>query len=345
MRPAAAVTDSFVPGAPRDYEAYGLFVRSSIPLPFAPVHRTGEPDVAVRIGATPAALSPPVVKHTFRELAPRGFLDMDPPDAMVRAGAAPAALPLSAVKHTRELAPGAFLLTVDDVARYLVTNGRDVLVEPCGGSGHVLGGFLTGSVFAALLQQRGVVTLHASAIGTEAGAVLFTGRKGVGKSSLLGAFVRRGYAMLADDVTGVVLDAAGRPVALPAFPSMNLWADTLRALGWQGRRKVRPELEKYTVPVDRFRTAPLAVRAVFALEVRDRDGIEVRPVPAADALLQHWKSIYRERVMRGLGQLPVFFRTIAAMARRVPVMRVARPAHPFRLDETADRIEKHLRKG
>ena len=81
--------------------------------------------------------------------------------------------------------------------------------------------------------------------------MLFTGRPEIGKSSLLGAFVRRGYAMLADDVVGVVLDAAGRAVALPAFPSMKLWADTLQALAWQGQERVRPELEKYIRAVPR----------------------------------------------------------------------------------------------
>ena len=231
---------------------------------------------------------------------------------------------------------------MDGVARFLVTNGRDVLVEPCGENDHDLGVFLTGSVFAALLQQRGVVTLHASAVETEAGAVLFTGRPETGKSSLLGAFVRRGYAMLADDVTGVVLDAAGRAVALPAFPSMKLWGDALQALAWQGQERARPELEKYIVPIERFRAAPLAARAVFSLEVHDRDGIEVRPVQADDIIRWHRKSIYRKRVMRGLGQRPAFLRTIAAMARSVPVVRVARPAHPFRLDEMADRIDEYL---
>ena len=300
---------------PRDYEAYGLSVRSPIPLPLfisLPAHRADEPDVTVRIGATPTALPSPIVKQRHREIA-----------------------------------PGALLLTVDDVARFLVTNGRDVLVEPRGGSDHDLGVVLGGLLFAVLLQQRGVVTFHASAIETEAGAVLFAGRSGLGKSSLLGAFVRRGYAMLADDVTGVVLDAAGRAVALPAFPSMKLWADALQELAWQGpvREKVRPGLEKRRVPVERFRAVPLAVRTVCVLEIHDRDGIEVRPVQAADSSWWLWESVYRKRPVCGLGQLPAFFRTITAMARRVTVVRVARSAHPFRLDALADRIEEHLRKG
>ena len=168
---------------------------------------------------------------------------------------------------------------------------------------------------------------------------MFAGRSGIGKSSLLGVFVQRGYAMLADDVTGVVLDAAGRAVALPAFPSMKLRADALQELAWQG-----PVREKM-VPVERFRAVPLAVRTVCVLEVHDQDCIEVRPAQAADSLGWLWSSVCRKRPARRLGQLPAFFRTVIAMVRRVPVVHVTRPAHPFRLDALADRIEEHLRKG
>ena len=92
--------------------------------------------------------------------------------------------------------------------------------------------------------------------------------------------------MLADDVTGVVLDASGRAVALSAFPGTRLWADTLDALGWQGwkRKKVREDEEEYLVPVAQFRDAPLAVGAVCMLESRPQEGIEIETVPTDDAL-------------------------------------------------------------
>ena len=208
-----------------DYRAYGLWVRSPIALPFirVPVPPAGEPDVTVRIGVTPEALPAPVESH-----------------------------------GPWETAPGAYLRSVRDGVRFLVTGGRDILVELRGSSDDVVGLFLTGSVFAALLQQRGVALLHAGAIETDSGAVLFAGDPGTGKSSLLAALVERGYAMLADDVTGVVPDAGGGAVALSAFPRMKLWADTLNELAWQerARGKVREGWEKYLVPVERFRTTP-----------------------------------------------------------------------------------------
>ena len=298
-----------------DYTAYGLHVRSPFPLPF---------------------------------FAPRSGLPHREPDVTIRIGAAPASLPAPADRHGLwESAPGTFLLDVPGVARYLVTDGRGILVEPHGGSDREVGVFLTGPVFAALLQQRGVVTFHAGAVGIGAGAVLFAGRPGTGKSSLIAALVERGYAMLADDVTGVVLDGDGCPVALPAFPCLRLWANVLDELAWPGQPlgRVRPELEKHLAPVERFHPAPLAVRAVCRLTSRHEDGIGIETLPAAGAWGWLLRSTYRGKFLHGLGQLPTQFRILTGLARRVPVMHVSWPSRPppFRIDALADRIEEQLR--
>lgn len=297
--------------APYRYTAYGLRIRSALALPFLPDSGTEEPDVTVRLGAVPPALPAPAGRSRIWESA-----------------------------------PGAFLLNVDRVARYLVTDGRDIVVEPAAGADvHEAGVFLTSSVFAALLQQRGILTLHASAIETETGAVLFLGCSGHGKSALLAAMLDRGYAMLADDVTGVVLDAGGHPVALSAFPTTRLWADVVDELGWRQRTqgKVRAALEKYLVPVERFRAAPLVVRAAFVLAPRNRDGIEIETQDVAAAFRSYWRHTYREKFLHGLGRQPAHFRAVSAMAKRVPVTRVTRPAWPHRLAKLAERVEAHLR--
>ena len=301
-----------------DYTAYGLHVRSPIALPFAPrpARPAGAPDVAVRFGPTPAALPAP---------------------ARVR----------KKVGIRWEAASGAFLMNVDGAARYLVSDGRDILVELCGGSDSEIVGSLTGPVFAALLQQREVMTFHASAIETRAGAVLFAGCSGAGKSSLIAALGEHGYAMLADDMTGVVPDAAGRLVVLAAFPVTRLWPDAVHALGWKDRTRgrVHEAMEKYLVPVERFCASPQVVRAVCVLASHDRDGIEVGPLRASAAFRQMMRLTYRRAFLDGLGQRPAHVRTVVAMAKRVPVVRVVRPAHPFLLDALADRIEELLAGG
>ena len=299
----------------RDYRAYGLWVRSAIALPFAPVPvpPAGAPDVTVRIGPIPG---------TPRRLAER------PGETC-----------------PWEATPGRFLLNVRGVARFLVTGGRDVRVEPRGGGDHEMGIVLASRVLGALLQQRGVITFHASAVETDAGAVLFMGSSGSGKSSLLAALVERGYAMLADNVAGVVPDAGGGVVALSAFPCAQLRADALDALGWWGRARgaMREGLERYLVAVDRFRDAPQAVGAVCVLGVHRREAVEVETAPAADAFEWLCRYTYRKEYIDGLGQRPAHFRTVVALAGRVPVLRVTRPAHRLPFGALADRIEEWLR--
>ena len=295
--------------AETDYLAYGLRFRSPLVLPFRAVAPGAAPDVTVRVGPVPAALPAPARRSALWETA-----------------------------------PGAFLLGVEGVARYLVTDGRDILVEPAAGvRDHDVSVFLVGSVLGALLQQRGVLPLHASAVSTDDGAVLFLGSSGAGKSALLAALSARGYAMLADDVTGVVLDADGRPTALSAASNARLWADTLDALGWRERvsARVRNEIEKYVVSVARFRRDPQAVCAAYVLLGHNRDSIEIAPVGAAGAFRRYLQYTYRARFARGMGRQAAHFHLVAALAQQVPVATVIRPVHPLRLDALAARIEAH----
>ena len=135
-----------------DYTAYGLHIRSAVALPFAhwPGSAAEAPDVVIGFAKTPTALSAPVDRI--------GKL------------------------HPRELAPGAFLLTVAGRVRFHVIDGREIRIEPLGGGIHDVRAFLTGPVLAALLKQHGVAAFHASAVATKDGAILFLGKGGSGKS-------------------------------------------------------------------------------------------------------------------------------------------------------------------
>ena len=181
----------------RCYRAHGLRIRSALALPFDPLSDTeateGTADVTVRFGPVPGTL-------------PAGA------GRLVRT-------------DMWQARPGVFLMQMEGVARYLIADGRDVRIEPLGGGHADIASFLVG-MWAVLLQQRGVATLHAAAVRTPAGAVLLLGRSGSGKSSLAAALVERGHALLADDVTGLML-RDGQVVALPSFASMRLWKQTL----------------------------------------------------------------------------------------------------------------------
>ena len=310
-----------------DYLAHGLRIRSSIALPLRAAPSPGEErspclgarnrtgaDVTVRIGATPARLPNPAADG--RRQGNRAW----------------------------EAAPGALLMTVDDQARYQVTDGRDVVVEPLGGSEREMGAFLIGPPFAALLQQRGLTTLQAGAVEAEAGAALFAGDPNAGKSTLLGALAERGYALLSDGFTAVGANADGRFVALPASTCVRLRVDSLETLGRRPRtlEKVHEHSDKHLLPAVRLCTGPTAVRAVYVLEPHHRADVEIRQMSwtrAHDALLRH---TYRKRFLSGVERLEAHFRTIREMAGQAPVFLVRCPASSFRLHALTERIAAHL---
>ena len=299
------------------YHAYGLRIHSDVALPFVPC-------------PTPPASAP---------------------DVVVRLGIVPVTLPGGLGNLTRtplwQARTGAFLMHIEGVVRYLVTGGRHVLIEPFGGDDACIADVVAGSVFTFVLQQRGVVTLHAAAVATEAGALLLCGPGGIGKSSLAAALVERGYPLLSDNVAGVVRDVGGRAIALPAFPRQRLSAHVVDEMHWRDRvqPRVRQEMEKYWIPAQRACAVPLLVRAAFVLTASDRPDIGTEPVPPGRAFWLLWNNTHRRRAMGAMGQRHAHFRALTEMARHVPVALVRRPRSPFLLDALADHIDALLREA
>ena len=304
------------------YQAYRLAIHADLPLPeFLP--------------AVPAA---------------EGAAAEAPPDVVVRFGAVPATLEGATGKGVLyQATSNRFLLAMDGVARYLVQDGREIVIEPSPASLESdVRVFLLGTCLGALLHQRGLLVLHAGAIHTEQGAVLFTGPSGSGKSTLIGELLRRGHTMMADDVCGVALDPAGAPLVLPGYPRTRLWADAAQELEHDISVMVRtrPTLEKYEHQVaEQFWDRPAPLLGIYLLTTVNRDELKLEPEPRLRTFRVMLQNTYRQKFLDGLQMRAVHFDLIAAVARQTGVTRVVRPAQPFRLRELADLIERDLARG
>src|SRR5438105_3551225 len=188
------------------YAVFGLRVASEIELPELP-RGTGRADVTIRRGPTPDLIADPVIEGVLYQAA-----------------------------------PGRLRLTVPNVATFLATDGTDVVVaaQPDATPEEVRL-FLYGSVLGAILQQRGILTLHASAVTDGDRAILFAGASGRGKSTLAAAFLDLGYQLLSDDVVAIRTDPDRAAMAAPAYPEIKLWTDSLEHLqiDADGLRRVR----------------------------------------------------------------------------------------------------------
>ncbi len=277
-----------------DYRAYGLNFNSDVELPWPAAAPGGEPDVAIRRGAVPPTLGSPVDE--------RGCW---------------------------QAKPGAYLLAVDGASRWLATEGgRQVRVAPASTGGDI-GVHLLDSVLAACLQMRGILTLHASAIATAEGAVLFVGSVGIGKSTLAAALVDRGYSLLADGIVGVVVDGGGMPMALGGFPLIRLWADAIDALdeswGQDAGAPIRPGIENYPVPARRFRAEACAVRTVYVLSSTADTEVVIEPLPPVRAVAALIRNTFRLRHLRGLGEQDNHLLAVAAVSRQAETAHLVRP--------------------
>ena len=294
------------------YTAYGLRFRSEVPLPHFGVAPAGKADVAVRRGAVPQALPNP-----------------------------------AQTSSRWEAARGDFLLRVDERLRYRVTEGRHVMVDSPNGADSLAAAYLMGTVCTALLQQRGLVTLHASAVCTERGAVLFLGKSGAGKSTLAAALAARGYPVLTDDVAALQTLPHGPPRVLSGYPNLRLWSDAFDRLDLpaESRNRVRDGLDKYLWPIDRFAMRPQTIRAAYVLQARETQTPKLNRVMPGKALRILWRHTHRRRIIEGMGGRDLHFQVLTELASNLPVTQIARPAGGEPPSRLADLIECHLSDG
>lgn len=290
------------------YRAYGLAILSDAPLPELVVYRD---DVS--------------------------------PQVRISAGRVATRLPgRTAGGVLFEVSPKKFLLQMEGVARYLVSDGTGITIDAAPGADEAsVRLFLWGSVFGALLHQRGILPLHASAIETPKGAVLFAGSSSRGKSALAAAFHARGYRVIADEICAIKAASAGSE-AVPAIPRLLLWPDVIdeSELWGPNVRQARANIRKYHVPLDAgFASAPSRIHAVYFLVATNRSEYEISPI-SGQAKFAHLTDLtFRWQFLSGMCDGNEHFRRVAAFARDIRMWRFGRPSSRP-LQETADFLEK-----
>lgn len=293
------------------YQAYGLIFCSDRELPELPVYNLlpdNQIDVHIRQGDVPEALDNPVSTGVLYEAS-----------------------------------ANTFLLKLQDIGHYLIRNGNEIIIQPAANAcPNDIRVFMLGSGFGALLHQRQMLVMHASAIHTDFGAVLFCGNSGVGKSTLLGEMLRRDYPMMVDDVCAVVLDDAEQPIVLPGYPRTRLWADSAAKLevDTDGLQKTRPTLDKFERQLpEQFYDQSAPMHRIYLLGTSNSDEIELTPLQAIDTFSTVLHNTYRNTFLDGLEMRGPHFSMVSKVATTVPVNRVVRPSAAFRLTELANLIE------
>jgi len=290
------------------YTSYGLTIQSPIPLPeLVPLIDRPESagaDVVIRIGQ----------------------VNKDGLDEGKQLG------PFLWVNHNT------LWLRVPDVARFLVRDGHEIVIDPEPGiDKDSIRVFLLGSAFGALLFQRGYLVMHGNAIRIGDQCLICVGHSGAGKSTLAAGFMQRGYEILADDVVPVNEDCH----ALPGFPRIKLWQDAADKLRIDTRelRRIRPEMEKYNRPVlNQFANKPLPVRWIYILGSHHAAEIKLEAIRGLHRFQPLRNNTYRVRFLDGMSLKAEHLKLCGKLAGKIHLSRVTRPEQGFELDALMDRI-------
>ena len=184
---------------------------------------------------------------------------------------------------------------IPEVARFLFSGGEEITVNPMPGVDEsLLQTTILGPALCLLLEQRGLLVLHASCINIDGYAVAFLGGSGWGKSTLATAFHRQGYDVLTDDVMPVKI-AAGQAIVLPSYPQFKVSPEALVSLGQDVERllPVYTNSQKLSYAFTKgFQENPLPLTKIYVLEKGNRHEIvPITPQETFSTLVCHTRTI------------------------------------------------------
>ena len=291
------------------FTAYGLSIRSTLPLPeLRPADPTyQQPDVVITQGALP---SPP-------------------------------ALPAGANYYVRPGKTSAYLAW-KGAGTFLVGDGCKIIYDSVSNaSPHKTRLLLLGVVLGILLHQRGHFTLHASAVALNDRAVGFIGWKGAGKSTTAAALQARGHTLLTDDVLALTAQSAENEwQVLPSFPQIKLRSDAAEKLGYDPGDLVPladvPD-KRGLHQMHTFAPKPLPLDRLYLLA--EGSTVSMDRVSGGEAFAALMSHTYAPRFLKSEASTPEHFDQCRSVAQHVPLYRLIRPKRLDALNAIVAAIE------
>lgn len=147
---------------------------------------------------------------------------------------------------------------------------------------------------------RGYFVLHASSCLVGETAIMLLGQSGAGKSTLASWFGAQGYPILTDDCLVLHRDPDhGGWAAMPSYPSVRLWPDSIHAIGVDpsGLREVAHYSTKRrtdeTQEMLHFAVEPVPLGGVFVLKTGDSGECLVERCSVSEAFAALSLGVFR----------------------------------------------------
>ncbi len=225
--------------------------------------------------------------------------------------------------HRLQLCRGGARLSWPEEVAIEIRSGRDILFDACSGlDQNVLRLVLLGPALSVLIEQRGLLPLHASAVRMKDRAVAFVGESGAGKSTLAAALLRRGHALITDNTLAVDDSTPSRVFPGPA--QMKLCADAAAHTGHDFGRlsPIEPGSPKRYAVAEPVPQLALELGTVYLLNRTHCTRSPISAVGAREALIRLYASSTGTAPWAGFEQRRRLFRQCERLVRTVRVRRL-----------------------
>jgi hypothetical protein len=289
------------------YSAYGLRIKSSLPIPeFVPAGTEEECGLVIQV-ESPARPVEVTDGHA-------GYL---------------------------KVAPEYAEYAMKGVGAFRIYKGREVTLQPDPGvDDQLIRLYIVGAIMAIVLYQRGFLVLHGSAVRIGNGVAAFVGQQGAGKSSVAAALCAQGHHLVSDDVTSI--DVSRHPFCVaPGYPQIKLDPKIASSLGFDSDRGIllHPSEEKrgWRVPHG-FPSTALPLKGVFLLSLGEM--LQIQPMRFQEAMVELVRHSLPTRWLHAGGEQ--HFSQCETLTKHVPFFRITRLDSVTHLPELAQSVVEHL---
>ena len=306
---------SNIKNLPYRYQAFGIHFASCIPCPQLKPS-TATPNVEIKAGTVPDCLA---------QIRKQGRRYQATDDEL--------------------------LLKIPDVAAYWVKGGESIVIDRAPQSDDAaVQLYLWGFSIGALLDQRGLLVLHGSAVVVQGSAVLFLGKSGAGKSTLATAFHKLGYWLAADDICAIEVTPE-HLMLHPSFPQVKLWDDACQKLdreqGFIHQKSIEPIYSrpgKYAVYFENsFWQHPLPLKRIYLLTPSDSQSLTLQPITGLQKIPLLQQQTHGFPLVQYMGYGERHLQQCIRVASQIPLVKVVRPLDTFLLEELVDLIEADVK--
>ncbi len=243
-----------------------------------------------------------------------------------------------------EVSEKEFFMEVNEVARYFVRNGNEILIQPIERSDpDSVRLFLIGSAFGAILHQKCLLPLHGSSFNYKGKGIVICGASGAGKSSVVAAFCQKEGIFINDDITPIQI-AEDQATIIPIKSRLKLWDDTLEKLNITNNRieRIRPEMDKFYQEVENSCEIPQRLHEIYILHSHQKNEFSSTELTGFEKYNALRHQIYRKIYLKGMPETEkAYFKQLLKLSPGVKVKLINRP-NICSIIDTMEFIEKEI---